>query len=72
MDNKPYYKFLGWLAENGIKHKTVAELIGVTVQTFSLKINRKGTDFTAEEVRLICQNYQLSADDYFFAKIVEK
>lgn len=65
MNKKPYAKFKGYLAENEIKNKEVAQLLGVTETTFSKKINRKGQDFTADQIRTLCNNYQLDANKFF-------
>lgn len=66
MGSKPYGKFIGWAAENKIKHRELAEIIGVTVATFSRKINRSdGYDFTPDEIRTFCRTFNLSADEFF-------
>lgn len=61
-----YLKLKGFFAENGIKHKEVAKLIGVSESNFSKKINRNGEDFTKDQVVLICKHYNLNANEYFF------
>lgn len=60
-----YTKFKGFLAENEIKHKEVAELLGITVSNFSCKVNRKGQDFTKDQVKIMCDTYQLDANEFF-------
>ena len=61
-----YNKLIGFFAEHDIKHKEVAEMLGITVASFSNKINRNnGADFNAKEMRAICKNYKLSADRFF-------
>lgn len=65
MNKKPYTKFKGYLAENEIKNKDVAQFLGVTETTFSKKINRKGQDFTADQIRMLCNNYKLDANKFF-------
>lgn len=64
-----YSEFRGFLAENGIKHKWVADLIGVTPACFSQKM-RGITPFSVEQIRKICQKYGISADQYFFKQKV--
>ena len=60
-------KLKAFFAENGIKFKDVAKELGITVSTFSQKINRKnGKDFTTREIRYLCEKYNLSSDNYFF------
>lgn len=60
-----YTKFKGFLAENEIKHKEVADLIDVTVSNFSKKINRKGEDFTKDQIKIMCDTYHLNANEFF-------
>ena len=67
MCDMPYNKFKGYLAERGIKHKDIAELIGTSATTFSKKINRNDADFTADELRLICSFYKISSDEFFLS-----
>lgn len=62
---KPYNKLKSFMALKGIKSKEVAELLGITAQTFSAKINRNGQDFTIEQVRIICNTYGLDSNDIF-------
>lgn len=60
MDSKKL-KFKGWLAENGIKQKEIAELLGIDISNANEKINGK-QEFTVPQIRLICQKYNVSAD----------
>ena len=60
MDGKNL-KFKGWLAENGIKQKEIAELLGIDISNANEKINGK-QEFTVPQIRLICQTYNVSAD----------
>jgi len=62
---KPYSKFKAYLAENGISHKHVANMISVTQQTFCNRMNGKGHDFTVEELSIICSKFNISGDKYF-------
>ena len=61
----PYLKLKGFLAENQIKSQDVAKLLDLTETTFSKKINRNGQDFNAEEIRIMCKEYDLDANVYF-------
>ena len=61
----PYLKLKGFLAENQIKSQDVAKLLELTETTFSKKINRNGQDFNAEEIRIMCKEYDLDANVYF-------
>ena len=65
MDSKGYSKFKGYLASHNIKHKDVAHLLNITHTTFSRKINKANADFNADEIRQICNNYNLSGDLFF-------
>lgn len=60
MDGKNL-KFKGWLAENGIKQKEIAELLKIDVSNVNEKINGK-QEFTAPQMRIICETYNISAD----------
>lgn len=61
----PYLKLKGYLAENQIKSQDVAKLLNLTDTTFSKKINRNGQDFNAEEIRIMCKEYNLDANIFF-------
>ncbi len=64
-----YSKFQGFLAENNIKKKDVAALIGVSESGLSQKF-KGDVEFTLQQVRAICTEYGISADEYFFAEKV--
>lgn len=53
--------FKGWLAENGIKQKEIADLLGLGIQSVNNKVNGK-TDFTLPQIAKICEAYGISAD----------
>lgn len=63
--HKPYAKFKGWLRENGLIYKDIAELIGTSTTTVSAKINGQ-SDFLLSEIQIIKSKYNLK-DDIFFA-----
>lgn len=60
-----YMKLKAFLAENGIKQKEVAEMLDITQTSFSCKINRNGQDFTMDEVRKLCNEYNLDPNEIF-------
>lgn len=60
MDGKNL-RFKGWLAENGIKQKDIAELLEIDISNVNEKINGK-QEFTVAQIRTICQTYGISAD----------
>lgn len=64
---KPYFKLKAYLVENNIKQNEVAKYLDMNKSTFSRKLNRKYGDFTIEEVRKICNRYNLDANIYFLA-----
>lgn len=63
--HKPYAKFKGWLRENGLVYKDIADLIGVSVVTVSAKVNGQ-SDFLLSEIKIIKRKYNLT-DAIFFA-----
>lgn len=58
------FKFKAYLVEHGIKQIEVAELLGITVSNLNLKLNGK-EPFTLAQVKLLCEHYHISADEYF-------
>ena len=65
MSKKTYRKFKGYLVENEIKQEEAAEFLGITRTTFNTKLNRKGLDFSLDEVRKLCTEYNLDANEFF-------
>ena len=57
-------KFKGYCAEHGIKQSEIAELLGITISNVNEKMNGK-QPFTLEQVRILCEHYKISADEYF-------
>lgn len=56
---------------NGDTAGTLSEAIGISRQTFSLKINDKGSEFTQSEITSIKNRYKLTPeqiDNIFFAQ----
>lgn len=71
--SKQRYKELRLLLEReGIRHKEVADMIGMNPARFSQKINRNKSNFTIDEASAICDALDISMDDYFFNKNVSK
>lgn len=71
--SKQRYKELRLLLEReGIRHKEVADMIGMNPARFSQKINRNKSNFTIDEASAICDELDISMDDYFFNKNVSK
>ena len=64
--HEPYLKFKGFLAENKIKQYEIAKLIGKNASTINQHINGTGADFSPKDIRIICNAYNISADEYFF------
>ena len=71
-DKQPFYKLKGYLAENGIKQRDLAESIGISEVSLSQKINRSGSVFTLDEVKKICDVLHISADDFFLTRTFQK
>ncbi|MFD2330635.1 helix-turn-helix domain-containing protein [Cohnella sp. GCM10020058] len=61
----PYYKFKAFLTENEIKQKKVALLLGKSTSALNQNINGTGGDFSLEEIRQICREFNISSDEYF-------
>ncbi|MFZ8015666.1 helix-turn-helix domain-containing protein [Fusobacterium watanabei] len=61
-----YIKLKQFMLEKKIKSKDMAKILGISKSLFSKKINRKGSDFNLNEVRTICQKYNLDGNIYFF------
>jgi transcriptional regulator with XRE-family HTH domain len=61
----PYTKFKAFLVENNINQREVAELLGKSLSALNQNINGTGGDFSIAELRVICERYNISADEYF-------
>ena len=65
---RDYSKLLGLLKERGVNQAELAEVIGISPTTLSLKINGKA-DFKLSEIKRICSFLEISAEKiggYFF------
>lgn len=65
--HNPYTKFMAWMKEHDVTAKEIAALLNHSRGAISKKLNGTGADFTLSEVRKICLEYSISADDYFVA-----
>lgn len=57
-------KFKGWLAENGVTQREIATLLDISISNVNAKVNGK-QPWTLQQVKSICQHFNLSADIYF-------
>lgn len=57
-------KFKGYCAEHGIKQSEIAQLLNITIGNANEKLNGK-QNFTLEQIKTLCLEYQISADEYF-------
>ena len=62
---EPYFKLKGYFVEHGVKLSDIADDLGISYSSLSKKINRGEQDFTLEQVRYICDKYQLDPIEYF-------
>lgn len=64
---KPYRKLIGILAERGIRNRDIADLLNISEQSVSNKLNRRnGLDFRADEVKKISETYKIDSNIIFF------
>lgn len=62
-----YNKFKGFLVENGITQKEVADLLDMDRTQLNLILNgQRGKDFKVQQIVKICNHFGISADKYFF------
>lgn len=61
----PYTKFKAFLEEKDIKQKDLAGLLGKSTTTINQNLNGTGGDFSMDDVRKICREYQISSDEFF-------
>jgi DNA-binding Xre family transcriptional regulator len=62
---EPYSKFKGYLAENNIQQKEVAKTINISEATISKRLNGKGGDFTIQDLKKICNKFNIKAEIFF-------
>ncbi|MFQ8922389.1 MAG: helix-turn-helix domain-containing protein [Clostridium paraputrificum] len=65
MKKQGYLKLKGFLAENNIKQKVVADMLGISVPTFNKKLNGTAGDFGVREARIICKNLNVDEKVFF-------
>ncbi|WP_333638557.1 helix-turn-helix domain-containing protein [Tissierella praeacuta] len=61
---KGYPKVKGFLVENGIRQKYVANMLNMSISTFNNKLNGIG-DFTITDVKKMCAELEIKADIFF-------
>lgn len=70
---KSHDKFKEFLRNSGIEHQRVAELLNRDKSVISRKINGKSGNFDLEEIRIICERWDLDPNEYFIhAKVSKK
>lgn len=57
-------KFKAWMVQNKIPQQEIASLLEISLQMTNAKINGR-EEFTLSQVKKICKEYQISADEYF-------
>lgn len=63
---KPYYGLILEIRKQGFSHKDMAEMLGITAQSFSQKINRKsGKDFWFHEAIFISKKLKIDFKKFF-------
>lgn len=68
----PYSKFKAFMVENGIKQMNMAKLLNKSVSALNQNLNGTGGDFSIAELRIICNRFNISADEFFIAQKVSK
>lgn len=48
---------------HGHTNKDVADMLGISEQSVSCKLNENGTEFKQGEIRIIAEEYELSPED---------
>lgn len=66
MNKQGYSKLKGFLAENNIKQKVVADMLGISVPTFNKKLNGTAGDFSIKEARIICRELKADVNIFFY------
>lgn len=68
----PYSKFKAFLVENNINQRDIAVLLGKSTSALNQNLNGTGGDFSLEELRILCREFNISADDFFLYPCVSK
>ncbi len=61
----PYTKFKALLNERGVKQHEVAVILGKSRFAVNQNLNGTGGDFSLTEVRILCNEFKISADQFF-------
>lgn len=56
-------KLKSYMVLNGHTNKDLANMLGISEQSVSCKINENGTEFKQGEIRIIADEYNLSPDE---------
>lgn len=68
----PYTKFKALLDEKGVNQKELAELLGKSASALNQNLNGTGGDFSVAEVRVMCNYFKISSDEFFLHPEVSK
>lgn len=68
----PYTKFKAFLEEVGVRQSELAGFLNKTPSALNQNLNGTGGDFSLSEVRMICEKFNISADDFFICPGVSK
>lgn len=68
----PYTKFKALLDERGVKQHEVADILGKSRFAVNQNLNGTGGDFSLTEVRILCNKFNISADQFFIYPEVSK
>jgi len=61
----PYTKLKAFLSEKHLNQKELADMLGKSTSALNQNLNGTGGDFSVTEIRVICLNFNISADEYF-------
>lgn len=65
---KGYNKLKAFLVEMGISQQAFADKLKISRNAANRKLNQNGLDFTLREMRHICEQYNLDANQFFLVK----
>ena len=60
--------FKGWMVQNHISQRELADLLEISLQSVNLKVNGK-QEFTLPQISKICGHYHISADLFIPAEL---
>jgi len=66
--HEPYGKFKAFLAENNIKLREIADLLGCGVPCISMK-NNGHAEYTMSEIDRICSHFNISSETFRSKKV---